>query len=90
MGIQDIFGGFRSSALATVGGQEISAAIQRFIPPGLAKSGPATGQNLTAEDARKMGIDRSILNNLIQSAAIDAQAANLCSVFPADCRRSQG
>ena len=36
-----------------------------------------TGQNLTAEDARSMGIDRSILNNLIQSAAIDAQASNL-------------
>ncbi|MGB9143721.1 MAG: peptidyl-prolyl cis-trans isomerase, partial [Aestuariivirga sp.] len=36
-----------------------------------------TGQNLTAEDARKMGVDRNILDNLIQSAALDAQAANL-------------
>jgi peptidyl-prolyl cis-trans isomerase D len=77
-GIQDIFGGFRSSALATVGGQEISG--QQFsdsFRQALQNLAQQTGQNLTAEGARKMGIDRSILNNLIQSAAIDAQAANL-------------
>jgi peptidyl-prolyl cis-trans isomerase D len=77
-GIRDIFGGFRATALATIGTQEISS--QQFsdsFRQALQNLAQQTGQNLTAEDARKMGIDRSILNNLIQSAAIDAQAANL-------------
>jgi len=77
-GIRDIFGGFRATALATVGTEEISS--QQYTDSyrrALQNLAQQTGQNLTADDARKMGIDRSILNNLIQSAAIDAQAANL-------------
>jgi peptidyl-prolyl cis-trans isomerase D len=77
-GIQDIFGGFRSTALATIGDQEISGQqYSNSFRQALQNLAQQTGQNLTAEDARKMGIDRSILNNLVQSAAIDAQASIL-------------
>ncbi len=77
-GIRDIFGGFNATALVTVGNQEISSqqydTTFRQAVQNLARQ---TGQNLTAEEARKMGIDRSILNNLIQSATLDAQAQDL-------------
>ena len=77
-GIQDIFGGFRATALATVGDQEITD--QEFTTSfnrALQNLAQQTGQVLTIEDARKMGVDRSVLNNLVQSAAIDAQASQL-------------
>ena len=77
-GIRDIFGGFHSTALATIGNQEISS--QQYTTTyhqALQNLARQTGQNLTAEDARKMGVDRSILDNLIQSAALDAEASNL-------------
>jgi peptidyl-prolyl cis-trans isomerase D len=77
-GIRDIFGGYNASALATVGSQEISGLeYTNSYRRALQNLAQQTGQALTAEDARKMGLDRSILNNLIQSAVIDAEAANL-------------
>lgn len=77
-GIQDIFGGFNATALATVGNQEISSQQYSISYQNAMQSlAQQTGRNLTAEEARSMGVDRSILNNLIQSAAIDAQAADL-------------
>ena len=77
-GIQDIFGGFNATALATVGNQEISSQqYSDSYRQAMQRLAQQTGRNLTAEEARSMGIDRSILNNLIQSAAIDAQAAKL-------------
>ena len=77
-GIQDIFGGYNASALATVGDQEISSQqYSDSFRQALQNLAQQSGQNLSAEDARKMGIDHTILNNLVQSAAIDAQASNL-------------
>ena len=77
-GIQDIFGGFNATALATIGNQEISGQqYSNSYRQAMQNLAQQTGQNLTAEEARNMGIDRSILNNLIQSAAIDAQASDL-------------
>ena len=77
-GIQDIFGGFNATALATIGNQEVSGQqYSNSYRQAMQTLAQQTGQNLTAEDARNMGIDRSILNNLIQSAAIDAQASDL-------------
>jgi peptidyl-prolyl cis-trans isomerase D len=77
-GIQDIFGGFRSKALVTIGSQEISAdQYTTTYRQTLQQLAQQSGQALTAEDARKAGLDRSILNNLIQSAVIDAQIENL-------------
>ncbi len=77
-GIQDIFGGFNATALVTVGNQEISSQqYDTTFRQALQNLARQTGQNLTAEEARKLGIDRSILNNLIQSATLDAQAQDL-------------
>lgn len=77
-GIQDIFGGFNATALATIGNQEISSQqYSNSYRQAMQTLAQQTGQNLTAEDARRLGIDRSILNNLIQSAALDAQASDL-------------
>ncbi len=74
-GIADVFSNFGSSALATVGKAEISAQeFSRAFTQYMQNFSRQTGQPMTPEDARKLGIDRSILNNLIQSAAIDNQA----------------
>ena len=77
-GIQDIFGGFNATALATVGNQEISSQqYSDAYRQAMQRLAQQTGRNLSAEEARSMGADRAILTTLIQSAAIDAQAANL-------------
>ena len=77
-GIQDIFGGFRATALATVGDQEISdQEFSRSLNQTLQNIAQQQGQALTLEDARKMGLDRTVLNNLVRSAALDAQASKL-------------
>ena len=71
-GIADVFRGYRAGALATVGGVEVSAQEYTLaFSRGLAQLGRQSGQNLTPDEARKLGIDRGVLNNLIQSAAID-------------------
>jgi peptidyl-prolyl cis-trans isomerase D len=77
-GIADVFTNFGSSALATVGkaeisGQDFSRAFNQYMQ----NVSRQTGQPMTPEDARKLGIDRAVLNNLIQSAAIDNQAINM-------------
>ncbi|MCB1378008.1 MAG: SurA N-terminal domain-containing protein [Alphaproteobacteria bacterium] len=77
-GIADVFRGFNQGALATVGDTEVTAqefnvAFNQYLQ-NLTRQ---TGQAFTPEDARKLGLDRSILNNLIQSAAIDDQARSL-------------
>jgi peptidyl-prolyl cis-trans isomerase D len=82
-GIADVFRGYSTSALATVGKSEISAqdfseAFNRYLQ-NLSRQ---TGQGITPEDARKLGIDRAVLNNLIQSAAIDNEATKLKLAVP--------
>ncbi|MBC8037961.1 MAG: SurA N-terminal domain-containing protein, partial [Rhizobiales bacterium] len=76
-GIADVFTGYRAGALATVGDEEISGdqftqafsnALQRLSQG---------GQRLLPEDARKLGIDRQVLFNLIQSAAVIDQGKTL-------------
>ena len=74
-GIADVFRGFNAGAVATVGGQEITAeqfnqAFNQYIQ----NISRQSGQAFTPEEARATGIDRAVLNNLIQSAALDSQA----------------
>jgi len=77
-GIADVFRGYRAGALVTVGGEEISAEeFTRAFNQALQNLASQTGQTFTAEEARRLGVDRSVLNNLIQSAALDAQGGNL-------------
>ena len=71
-GIADVFTGYRAGALATVGREEVSAEeFNQAFNRALQQLAQQSGQAFTPEDARKLGIDRNILNNLIQSAAID-------------------
>ncbi len=77
-GIADVFRGFRASALATVGSQEISAAAYNTsFNQAVQNMSRQTGQALTAEQARSFGLDRQVLNNLIQAAALDAQGKGM-------------
>ena len=77
-GIADVFRGYTRGALATVGGVEITGeAFGRAFNQYLQNFSRQTGQTLSPDDARKLGVDRAVLNNLIQSAAIDSQAQSL-------------
>ncbi len=77
-GIADVFRGFNSGALATVGKTEVSAeAFSRAFNNYIQNYSRQTGQALTPEEARRLGIDRAVLNELIQGAAIDNQAEAL-------------
>ncbi len=77
-GIQDVFRGFQSGALATVGDREISAAeYSQSLRQTLQSIARSTGQSLSQEDARKAGYDKAVLDDLIRRAAIDAQADSL-------------
>ena len=77
-GIRDIFGGVHSSALATIGDQSISSQdYTNTYRRALQNLAQQSGQTVTAEDARKMGFDKTVLDNMVQNATIDAQAGNL-------------
>ena len=77
-GIADVFRGYHAGALVTVGSEEISAQeFTRSLTRYLQDLQQQTGQAISSEDARKLGIDRSVLNNLVQTAAVDDQAKRL-------------
>src|SRR5260221_3814998 len=70
-GIQDVFRGYHAAALATVGDVEISSnEFDRAFNRQLQLYAKQTGQNLTPDEARKLGIDRQVLDGLIQQGAI--------------------
>ncbi len=77
-GIADVFTGSTRGALATVGdvdisGDEFTQAFNQYLQ----NYQRQTGQTLDAADARRLGVDRGVLNTLIQSAAIDNEAQKL-------------
>jgi peptidyl-prolyl cis-trans isomerase D len=77
-GIADVFTGSRTGALATVGEQEIApeqfnTAFQNYLQ----NYARQTGRGITPEEARTLGIDKAILDNLLQEAALDHQANKL-------------
>ena len=77
-GIADVFRGSSTGALATVGEQEISTeqfnqAFQEYLQ----NFSRQTGRGITPEEARGLGIDRAILGNLLQSAALDHESGKL-------------
>lgn len=77
-GIADVFRGYSRGSLASAGSIEITAQqFERAFNTYLQNLQRQTGQSLTPEEARKFGIDRAVLNNLLQSAAIDEQARSL-------------
>lgn len=77
-GIADVFRGQTGKALATVGEQEIPAArFDRAFQDYLQNLSRQTGQGITPEQARALGLDKAVLDSLIQQAALDDQARKL-------------
>ena len=74
-GIADVFRARTNNALATVGGQEITGdQFNNAFRQYLQTISQQSGQALTPEQARDLGIDKAILDNLLQSAALDNEA----------------
>lgn len=74
-GIEDMFRFSPRSTLATVGDQDISG--QQFTESfrrWLQNYQEQTGQTITPEQARILGLDRQFLNGMINDAALDAEA----------------
>lgn len=78
-GIADyISGGGGSNALATVGGQQITAEeYQRAFGNELNALSRQAGQRISHEQARAVGLDSRVLSQLIGSAAVEAHANEL-------------
>lgn len=77
-GVADVFTGSRQGALATVGGIEIQADdFTRVYNDRLQQLSKQLGQPISAAEARRLGIDRQVLNELLRGASFDAQAAKM-------------
>lgn len=77
-GIADVFRAGNTGALATVGKQEISGQdFERSFQQRLQALSQQSGKGFTPEDARALGIDRAVLQELMQGAALDNEAQSL-------------
>ena len=77
-GIADIFRGFGQSTLAKVGQTEISQnEFRQIFTERLQQIGRQYGRPLTQDQARDLGFDRQILQQMIAEAALDEQARRL-------------
>jgi len=74
-GIADIFGGYGSKTVATVGDTEITTVeYQNEFQRELRVISTRLGRNVTIADAREMGIDGQVILRLIGDAALETQA----------------
>ena len=77
-GIGDIFRGFGTSTVASVGGEEITSEQLRFnYQTQLQRLQQQYRQAITNEQARAFGLDKQVLNRLIAEAALDQRARTL-------------
>jgi peptidyl-prolyl cis-trans isomerase D len=77
-GITDVFRGFQNADLATVGDTSISSETYRQdLNRSIQQFKNQTGTTLSLEDARKMGLDRQVLDRMIAQASMDAQGKRL-------------
>jgi peptidyl-prolyl cis-trans isomerase D len=77
-GIQDVFRGVRTADLVEVGGRGISSEVFRQdLNKTLQQFSQQTGTNVTLEEARKLGLDKQVLDRMIAEAAVDAQGERL-------------
>ena len=76
-GIQDVFRGFGSTEVATVGSTKISIdTYQRAFNQQLRQLSQRVGKPLTPAEARAFGVDRQVLARIVNGAALDEQAGN--------------
>lgn len=77
-GVADVFTGFRGNTLASVGSAEISAdEYQRTYGLVMDNFARRFGRRPTAEEARLRGLDRAVLEDMVNSATLDQHAAQL-------------
>ena len=77
-GIADIFGGAGSQPVAKVGGIEISPLeLERTVRNDARLLGERMNRQLTPDEIRALGIDRAVLNRLVNGALVDNHARSL-------------
>ncbi len=77
-GIADIFSGGGNQPVATVGEIEITAAeFERAVRNDARLLGAQMNRQLTTEEIRGLGIDRAVLNRLVNGALVDNHAQAL-------------
>ena len=77
-GINDIFKGFGRSSLAKIGGTEIQVEqFRRAYQDQLQQLNHQSGQTITPEQAKAIGLDRSVLRGLINDAGLDQIARQM-------------
>lgn len=77
-GVADVFTGTRQGSLASVGSTEISVdEYQSTYSAVMNNLSRRFGRRPTAEEARLRGIDRAVLDDLVNSAAVDQQVRTL-------------
>jgi peptidyl-prolyl cis-trans isomerase D len=77
-GIADIFRGFGQSTLAKVGHTEISMnEFRQIYTDRIQEIGRRFGRPLTQEQARALGFDRQVLQQVISEAALDEETRQL-------------
>ena len=77
-GITDVFRGFQAADLATVGKRSISSEEYRSaLNRSLQQLGQQTGNAVSLEDARRLGLDQQVFDRMVASTALDAQADRL-------------
>ncbi len=82
-GISDVFRGSRSDKLVTVGDTVVTVGqFQQAFRNQLNLLSRRLGKPITPDEGRQMGIDRQVLAQLIQSAALDEEAKKLKIALP--------
>jgi peptidyl-prolyl cis-trans isomerase D len=77
-GIGDIFKGFGRSTVAKVGSTEITVEqFRQIYNDRLQQLGRQIGRPITGEQARALQLDRQIINQLMQDAALDQRARTM-------------
>jgi len=84
-GISDVFTGGQYGALATVGDQKIlEQQYQNAFQRRLSTMSQQFGRQLTLQQARQLGLDRQVLQELINQAALDNQINTLALAIPSE------
>jgi peptidyl-prolyl cis-trans isomerase D len=77
-GINDIFHGYGSTAVAKVGGTEIPAQLfSQTYNEQLQELSRRAGRNITSEQAMALGLDRQVLSRLVAEAGLDQLAQRM-------------
>ena len=77
-GVGDMLRGFSPSTVASVGGAKISAQDYRFAyDRAIQQYQRRLKRPFTNEEARQLGLDRSVLQQLLSQAAVDDEASKL-------------